>query len=167
MESKLKEIYALVNDWLKFAEAKNGVLIGFIGGAIFGVISNLNNLPVQLQTYLLYFFIPSSLLSLVVSMISFLPILGKPNFKSKKIPPNINLLYFGHLRLLDKEYLVSKIYESSKLSVPETISKFELDIAQQIIINSNIARYKYLAFRYATCIILFGLLISLVLFGIY
>ncbi len=160
MENRLIEINNNVSGWLKFAEAKNVVLIGFIGGAIFGILANLNNLPTYLKTNLLNFFIPAAIVSLTLTIFSFLPMLNKFYFKAKKLPKDINLLYFGHLRYFDKENLVLYIYHSLSELPPEPLLKFELDIAQQIIINSNIAWFKYQIFRYSVIIALIGLLTS-------
>ena len=39
IEKKLNQIFVNVNEWLKFAEAKNGVLFAFNGAAVIGVLS--------------------------------------------------------------------------------------------------------------------------------
>ena len=63
------------NDWLKFAEAKNGALIAVDCTVMFGisrVASGLTDIPNLLMVYLasFYFF---ALISLIISLSSFIP----------------------------------------------------------------------------------------------
>lgn len=44
MEERLKFIFANVNEWLRFAEAKNGVLVAFNGAAIWGTLQSLDEI---------------------------------------------------------------------------------------------------------------------------
>ena len=37
LDDKLKDIFTIVNDWLKFAEAKSATLIAANAGLIFGI----------------------------------------------------------------------------------------------------------------------------------
>lgn len=76
----LDKTLAKTNDWLKFAEAKNGAIVAVICTVMFGVnrvIFSMEELPDYLLIYLLAFFILSSL-SLVISLCSFIPRLKKP-----------------------------------------------------------------------------------------
>ncbi|MFM6153624.1 MAG: hypothetical protein ACKPE3_11590, partial [Sphaerospermopsis kisseleviana] len=52
VSSKLMAIFQNVNEWLKFAEAKNGILLAFSGAAITAsitILSTAQNLPNSLK----------------------------------------------------------------------------------------------------------------------
>jgi hypothetical protein len=53
MADKLKDIFENVNNWLKFAEAKNATLIAGNGLLIFGVLKTIHE--VNINIYLLYY----------------------------------------------------------------------------------------------------------------
>ena len=163
IEEKLLIIFNNVNDWLKFAEAKNAVLIGFIGAALIGVFSSWTSLNPEHQLLIKYIFFPIEICALLVSFYSFLPDLKlfertskKKSKKSRK--DGINLYFFGHLKDLTKEHLLKELYNPS---CPEKFSRFELDLAYQITINSDITWKKYIAFKLSGYLSLTGIILTI------
>ena len=76
-EEQLNSIFANVNEWLKFAEAKNFGLMTLNAGVIFG-ISQISHEKTSLIINLCYYLIiPFASISLLVSIISVFPILSK------------------------------------------------------------------------------------------
>ncbi|AFZ60228.1 hypothetical protein H6G54_08365 [Anabaena cylindrica FACHB-243] len=169
---KLLKILEIVIDWLKFAEAKNAVLLAFSGAgvtAIITYISAASNIPKSLILSL-----PASTfilsISSLVCLFSFLPktnlehivwMQGKPSKNFKTLQNNTdNLYYYGHLmkykniELLDA---MNQLYCDNKISQP--YKKEYLDIATQIIINSEIAFLKFRFFTFSLWILIFSILI--------
>src|SRR5690554_6668102 len=76
----LDKILSKTNEWLKFAEAKNGAVIAVVCSVMFGVnriVVSLDEVPTYLLFYLSAFF-SFSFISLVVALSSFIPRLKKP-----------------------------------------------------------------------------------------
>ncbi|MTJ08331.1 Pycsar system effector family protein [Anabaena sp. UHCC 0204] len=177
---KLIAIFSNVNEWLKFAEAKNGILLAFSGAAITAtitILSTAQNLPNSLKIGLLLTTILLSICALVCSL-SFLPktnlerVLGS---RRNLNPTNLdkdNLWFFGHLQKYKPIELLDALnhhYFDSQLKTP--YKKEYQDIAAQITINSEIASLKFRVFIYAIYILIasivvipFSILISLVIY---
>ena len=160
MNSKLMTILPMVNDWLKFAEAKNAILLGFSGAGITATITYLSaasNIPksiyagVLITTFLLctctficsLSFLPKTNLELIVWKRS------KPGIKSKGSPnDNDNLYFFGHLYKYQAPELIEAINRLYLGNVITNIQKKEYtDLANQIVINSEIGYLKYTIFH--------------------
>lgn len=72
VSSKLIEIFQNVNEWLKFAEAKNGILLAFsIAGitATLSVLSTAQNIPNSLKIGLLLTTIFLAISALICSLL--------------------------------------------------------------------------------------------------
>ncbi|MCP4218773.1 MAG: hypothetical protein GY765_29345, partial [bacterium] len=63
MEERLKSIFANVNDWLKFAEAKNAALVAFNSAIIFAVLSVFDQAALQKFPIGKWFLIPFLILT--------------------------------------------------------------------------------------------------------
>lgn len=171
MEETLKNIFDNVNEWLKFAEAKNGILIALLGTALFTLLEKSNsilfrdnisisnnmlvikfdiNFFVSLYLVLLIIFL---LIAVGILLMSFLP-QTKRLFKIKGVKnENDNSLFYGDIiKYTPEEYL--KFIEPNRTD----FSKSELDYAYQIVINSHIAYRKYKYFELALLAILSGIL---------
>jgi hypothetical protein len=158
VSSKLIAIFQNVNDWLKFAEAKNGILLAFSGAAITATITILSaaqNLPNSLKIGLLLTTILLSICALVCSL-SFLPktnlerVLGLRRNLNPTNPDKDNFWFFGHLQKYKPIELLDALnnhYFDSKLNTP--YKKEYQDIAAQITINAEIAFLKFRVFTYA------------------
>ena len=171
MEENLKDIFNNVNEWLKFAEAKNGILIALLGTALFTLLDKstsilfLNNISISNNTLVikfdinlfvslyLVFLIIFLVIAISIMLISFLP-QTKQVFKIKDIKnENDNSLFYGDIiKYTPEEYL--EFIEPDR----ENFSRSELDYAYQIVINSHIAYKKYKYFELALLAILSGIL---------
>ena len=172
MKDKMQYLLTLVNDWLKFAEAKNGILIAFNGAAIFGLLQGWSSLNDYIVPFAKYWFIPCSVISLIIAFSSFIPdldivaILNKVASRNKVPVNKINIFYFGQIKDVSAEEYVKELYLSENLPLPQLISRSEIDLANQIIINSKIAWQKYKSFEYASTLTLIGVVIPIFLIGI-
>jgi Family of unknown function (DUF5706) len=161
LTAKLFVIFQNVNDWLKFAEAKNAALFAFSATGLAApvtLLATVQNLPNSLKVGLIA---TASLLCVCALLCawSFLPktnlekliwIKAKP-FQSLTPNPSDNLYYFGHLQKYSSDGLldaISQNYLGSKGSQP--YPKEAQDLASQITINSAIAFRKYKLFMYST-----------------
>jgi hypothetical protein len=159
MEDTLKDILLNVNEWLKFAEAKNAALIALNLGSIFGATTTItqsqHEIP-QLILYYLYSFILLNGLGLFISLFSFWPqfheeTLGKKIEDivfPKKLRVKPSLLYYGLIRDYDPDMYLAKLCEFCKKEV-DKCSSLELDYANQIVISSKITFRKYIYFKAA------------------
>lgn len=139
----LYKVFTNVNDWLKFAEAKNAMLIAFNGASIFGIIRLMEidyiNQSDFLINYLLFVII-SLVFSTVNCLISFAPrikIIKGGFFDSGKIP---NVLFFEYLKGKTNVEIIKEITGNDN---EIEYSTFEKDIAEQIKQNSIVASRKY------------------------
>lgn len=160
---KLLSILHLINDWLKFAEAKNALLLAFCGAAITAIVTYLSAAPNISSEPLRIGLLFSLFLLCICSVICSLSLLPKtdreyliwwkkkPSKKFKNLQQETDNLYFydeirkySSTDLLDS---MNKLYFDNKLQPP--YKKEDLDIADQIVINSQIASAKFAFFRVA------------------
>jgi hypothetical protein len=170
--SKLIGIFQNVNEWLKFAEAKNGILLAFSGAGITATITLLataQNIPRSLSFGVLLTTILLCICSLICSL-SFLP---KTNLerlvwlqirrpeKSRFIRKQTdNFYYFGHLYKYSSIELLDALnqhYFEGIINIP--YKKEYEDIAGQITINSEITFLKFQVFTYAIYILIASILV--------
>ncbi|MDZ8088462.1 MAG: hypothetical protein RMY16_23300 [Nostoc sp. DedQUE12b] len=169
---KLLVIFQNVNEWLRFAEAKNAVLLAFAGAGITATITLLataQNLPKSLRFGLLS---TTSLLCIcaLLCSLSFLPKTNLERLLWLQIKPIINstiqskdtdnFYYFGHLykyrptQLLD---MLNTHYFEEKLNIP--YKKEYEDIASQITVNAKITLLKLKVFTYAIYILIASIIV--------
>ncbi|MFN7528941.1 MAG: hypothetical protein ACK5QA_16175 [Dolichospermum sp.] len=178
VSTKLLAIFQNVNEWLKFAEAKNGVLLAFSGAAITATITLLataQNIPNSLNFGLLLTTILLCICALICSL-SFLPktnlddllwLRDRRNKKSNSQDPiEDNFWYFGHLQKYKPDELLEVLNKpsfNSKLDIAKLADKKEYkeykDIAAQITINAEIAFLKFEVFKYAIKVLIASILI--------
>lgn len=159
----LRETLSYVNDWLRFAEAKNGVLVATSGVAMWGCL-RLAVLP-ETGCYVdLYLGVAVLFLALgfVTSLLSFLPVLEyRWIIPSAMAGKDQNLLYFGHLASYSKKNLVASYRKATGCNETEETELHGM-YAEQIIVNSRIALAKYALFERAVTFVLLGVLTPLV-----
>ena len=166
MDEKLKFIFTNVNDWLKFAEAKNGVLIAFNNALVFGLFSILDSTskPLNDLTTQIYITCLLLLIASAISILSFIPQLREPILSlwniPKAEPDKDNTLYFGDILKYEKEDYLELIYKENDADT-QSINKYQLQLASQIIINSKIAYFKYELFVFSSWITFIAIIISI------
>lgn len=154
---ELRHLLSLVNEWLRFAEAKNGVLFGANAGLAFSYLGFLaGDIPFENCWVNLYISNGVILfaLSAIVALLSFLPSLEIPKKNSENIIGIDNPLFFGHLRRYTHDSLIQLLSEEMEAKP----SKLEKYYSEQIVVNSEIAWRKYQFFNAATVMMLSGIL---------
>lgn len=171
---ELKEIFHIVNNWLLFAEAKNGVIIGIIGGIIY----SFNSYENEFNKYIFIFMYFILIFGFLSSMLSFYPnvtnvalvsSLSKIFFKIAKFPmkksisiegnPNEIKIFYGDIASNYEEndcekylYSINKDYFKNDRT---DFTSLEKDYAKEIIILSKLTFNKYMFFTASLKLILF------------
>lgn len=156
----VKEIFANVNHWLEFAEAK---LAGLAALNIALIISLMDGWSLSDLENLILFLI---IISTIICFCAFLPkskidgkLFGIKIFGEKK--DVANLLYFKDIASYEKnEYVEALKNEYFQTCIQD---KIVLDYIEEIWINARIAQYKYIMFTLALRIDLIALIFSALL----
>lgn len=170
-EEKLQKIFTNVNDWLKFAEAKNAALLALTGAATLSIL-NLDSTKVScsLFCYLTHVTLPLLGITIIIVLASFIAH-TKPFFVSKKSQnqlPEDNLLFFGDVSKYKAEEYLQALYDKGSLDKnAEIIRSIELEYAQQIVYNSKIAATKYKLFNTALLLLFSAILTPVVAVPLY
>lgn len=176
-ENQLRNIFTNINEWLKFAEAKNFGLLTISAAFIFGLtqIDFPEDSKVAFAAYCV--FIPFAVLSIVVCLISLFPILTKikngkwtkswidrfSNFIDKENKFE-NIHFYGYLRDIKEEEFEREFLQ--KTNSAEAFTDYERELVAQIIYNSGIAWLKYQLFKIAAFIFGLGLILSVLFYVI-
>jgi len=159
MEDRLRYILSTVNEWLKFAEAKNGALLGVDIAIIFGLFQVISDEISKGWIYLAISFIGLSALS---ALLSFIPQLKALSIiQQKRGDKETSLIFYGHIAKYESEAYVNALYSAAGIEVPSKLM-IELDYAHQIIINSRIALKKNRYFNVGLCLTVLGLLLLII-----
>jgi hypothetical protein len=167
-EEHLYKIFSNVNNWLKFAEAKNAALVAFNSAAVAGIMQAY---PTDKPDLMVFKGIMIALfsISICISIYTFLPILSKTfsyqkyeesKFESEK--PNLNSLFYGHHCKITSKQLLTLINIKTPIE-NQKIPNLEMDIADQIITNSEITMSKYKLFTLAGYFTFAGVVMGIVI----
>lgn len=167
-EEQLYKIFSNVNDWLKFAEAKNAALVAFNSAAIAGIMQAY---PSDNPDLMIFKGIMIALFSISIcaSIYTFLPVLSKTfnyqkyeeaKFETEK--PKLNCLFYGHHCKITSKQLLTLLNIKAPIE-NQTASNLEMDIADQIITNSEITMSKYKLFTFAGYLTFAGVVMGLVI----
>lgn len=158
MEENLRTIFANVNEWLKFAEAKNAALVAANGAALFGALGLLTGdkpLASWLHLYLIELAV-CLLAGLVIAFISFLPEIQIPQARARTPRPGENLLFYGDIALHSPDTYLNALRSLYGFQNDPAVP-IESHYAEQIVVNSRIAVRKYRRFNNALWMTLAGL----------
>lgn len=159
MEERLRYILATVNEWLKFAEAKNGALLVADIAVLVGIFS-LQSEPAG-HRVLVQLSIPLLIASGTSSLVSYIPQMRALSYPSKKgAQKRSNLLFYGHIAEHDPQSYIETLYAESG-GAPSNVTPIEVGYAEQIITNSRIAVKKYRCFRVGLWLTILALLLLL------
>jgi hypothetical protein len=150
--SELKYIFANVNDWLKFAEAKHGGLIVLNAGLIIGILSSYSNIQNFIFKPAVLIGVISFGISVFLSIISQFPVTQNILYRRMTIQ-NPNLYFFIHLSNIDNNTFLDEFKKVEKDFNP---SKFDSDLINQILVNARIAQSKFSFFKFASYLTAFG-----------
>ncbi|GAG97629.1 unnamed protein product [marine sediment metagenome] len=160
MEERLRYILSTVNEWLKFAEAKNGALLAVDTAIIFGIfkLASDSAWPHAIFSYLTISLVIASAVSCLVS---FIPRIKIPTVTLNQKPnTGVSLLFYAHIAKYDPESYLKDLYGQSDSTTPS--SSFEMDFARQIVTNSGIAVKKYHCFTVALWLTVVALILLLI-----
>jgi len=179
-EEQLYKIFTNVNDWLKFAEAKNFGLLTLNAAIAFGLTQVEFSNESVIKTIAFCVFFPFLTLSFIPCLISLFPIVTKiesknkkgeirnsmkfVNFLSNKIDKDKsfeNIHFYGYLKDLEEDKFEEKFLK--KIGSTDKFTKYETELATQILYNSRITSLKYKFFKIGAFLFLFGLIISILL----
>lgn len=151
LDELLEKNFSNVNSWLNFAEAKNAANIAFVVACIAAIFS------LEDMNILLYIICIFLIISGMCSLVSFLPRLG--NKVVRKIPSILknkkrkakgdNLIFFENIKEYSGDtYIkqVCKMYFDENKCNP---TKYQLDLSDEIVYNSDIVSRKYKFFKLA------------------
>jgi hypothetical protein len=160
--SQLRLIFTNINDWLRFAENKNGALVGADLAILFGftIKGFIENYVPGVPEWALSISLMLLVFSLLLALGSFLPI-RNPVFGTPKRSKFCNVLFFGDLCKLEDRELLGLVAEAVGEN-KDTYSGIETTYARQIIVNARIAQRKYTWFVVALCATVLGVLLPVV-----
>jgi hypothetical protein len=178
-EEQLQKIFNNVNEWLKFAEAKNFGLLTLNAAIVFGFSQTNFSENSVLEKAGYYVFFPFTVLSFLPCLISLFPIVSRIEKKtadkkekaSKKIIKQFsnwidkedkfeNIHFYGYLKDLDESTFEKEL--KSKTGITEVFMPYETELSTQILNNSRIIWLKYQFFKIGA----FFFLVGLILFSI-
>lgn len=177
-EEQLQKIFSNVNDWLKFAEAKNFGLLTLNAAIIFGVTQIDFGSHELLKSIIYYVFIPFTVISSLSSLISLFPIVsqilkgqhvkGWINKISNLIDeekPFENIHFYGYLRNIDENEFESKfLVKTGITNNSQPFTQYEKELVTQIIFNSRISWLKYQLFKISAFILLSNIALTVILY---
>ena len=172
-EEQLRSIFNNVNEWLKYAEAKNFGLLTLIVAIAFGFTQINFSKESELKTVGCYIFLPIAFFSFFSSLLSLFPILSKfeKGYLVKSLIDKLsnlideeksfeNIHYFGYLRTLDEANFETKFL--TKINSTDIFTQYEKELTKQILYNSRITWLKYQLFKIGAFIFLFALILSII-----
>lgn len=176
-EEQLYKIFNNVNDWLKFAEAKNFGLLTLNAAIVFGLTQITFNNDSVIKMVAFCVFVPFSILSFIPCLISLFPIVTKIESKNKKgevrnsmkfinyLSNKIdkdksfeNIHFYGYLKDLKEEKFEEKFLK--KTGSKDEFTTYERELVTQILYNSRITSLKYKFFKIGAFLFLIGILFS-------
>ena len=156
---KLDGIFKNINEWLKFAEQKNAALLVLncgLGWGVAGVLAKQGDLS-STADFLNFFGYMFLIVSAITCLLSFIPILQIPWFKNGEKSSSDNCVFFGHIsKYKNNEYL--KLLSKKLGEERQNFNDFELDIAAQIVTNSEITLNKYKQFTFSSWLTILGVI---------
>jgi len=162
----LRSTLALVNEWLRFAEAKNGALVV----ASLGVAVALLQMDPSTDGYLRIppwyarFMLAQLLLATGAALGSFLPRtnIGRLLPKGAKKETD-NLFFFAHIAKYSPKFYLKALTEDLAVR-EEKPSRSELGLAEQIVVNARIANWKFMCSTWAIRFLMSALFTPVVAF---
>lgn len=159
MKDFLKEQLERTNYWLSFAEAKNAALVA-LNIAVIAVCTQIDFLDVTMQVLLCVLFIASTFCCLK----SFSPkINNKATGDDTIATENYNLIFYADVvKIGNADKYLDKLQENYEFEFHEKEKNECRDLAEEIIINSEITMSKYRLFKKAIKIDMITILVFIV-----
>lgn len=183
-EEQLKTIFANVNEWLKFAEAKNFGLMTLNAGVVIGMSQISFNENLITEAFCYYIVIPCVSISFLISLLSVFPVLTKiarhkVDNNGNHVDNNVrkfinafscfidketevkNIHYYGYLSSLTADKFERKFLEKTNSTI--ACLPYEKDLYEQILYNSRITKLKYQLFKIAAFFFFLGIILPVVI----
>ena len=161
MENRLWNIFTNVNEWLKFAESKNSILLAAdtgLGIGIYQLFLSRRESVFSWERICVSMVVTLLLAGSVICLFSFLPNVKIPWLTTIQRPSDDdNVLFYGDIAKYAPERYLRLLYE--RVGMEWKDNAIEKDLAAEIIINSRIALRKYRLFGVALWINFFALLV--------
>lgn len=161
LDELLEKNFSNVNSWLNFAEAKNAANIAFVVACIAAIFS-LENMNVILYIVCIFFIVSG-----MSSLVSFLPRLGNKVGKKllfflknkKKKDNNDNLIFFENIKRYSGDAYIKQVSKTYFGDNEYNPSKYQIDLSEEIVYNSDIVSRKYKFFKIAVYLDIIALLL--------
>ena len=182
-EEQLYKIFNNVNDWLKFAEAKNFGLLTLNAAIVFGLTQITFGDDCVVKTVAFCVFVPFSILSFIPCLISLFPIVTKiesknkkgeirnsmkfVNYLSNKIDKDKsfeNIHFYGYLKDLKEDKFEEEFLK--KTGSKDEFTTYETELVTQILYNSRITSLKYKFFKIGAFLFFIGIVASILILPI-
>lgn len=158
IEDALDRRLKVINDWLQFAEKKNATLLVLNAGAIWGVsrlVKGDESLEL-LALSLLWLGLAAIGVSAFFCVFSLLPNLKIGALeKAADVCENDNSLFFGDIAKYSPDQYLELLRSCYQLK-DVVFLKAHRDYAEQLIVNSRIAKRKYVIFGFTSRLTAFG-----------
>ncbi len=171
IEEKLRNMFANINEWLKFAEAKNFGLFSITGAVYLGI----TQVDFEESIPLKWGFVILSLTAgatLIASLLSLFPFLTKVDGAFAKgwisklsnwidhEHPFENIHFYGHLKNLQEPEFEKEF--TTKIGQELTFNQYEKELVTQILYNAKITWLKFQLFKIGGFFFLCGFIPSIV-----
>lgn len=148
VQELLKEIFNNVNSWLAHAEAKNAAIIAFNIACLSFIwdIKDINEIKV-----FAYFICIGMIISTIMALISFFPMMGKENGNKSIHSVRDNLIFYKDIAKYSKEEYIKAIFKQyMQIDILDSeIWKIEMDFSEEITYNAYVTITKYKWFNNA------------------
>lgn len=150
---ELKYIFQQVNDWLRFAEAKNLALLVFNSTMLVGSSGIATNYLIN-STNLVFWIcilvlLTTNLVSLIIVFMSISPITKNIYDLNKSHDNKYNLFFYGDISGYKPEQYIKGLEDKYNIKIDKMNMAKAEDLAKQIAINSNITCFKFKWFKIA------------------
>lgn len=161
LNENLKFIYESISEWLKFAETKHAAVIVLYGAWIIGFYNIITNVNFVVFLILGYISILCFSIALLISIISFIPVLKSDQEKDKKAAKfdQVNIYFYADIQKITNLEYANVL--KSKLNI-QIFEPSDLDLINQIWNISKITTRKNNLFKYSVIVAILGLIISII-----
>ena len=166
-DEQLQKLFANINEWLRFAEAKNFGLLSLNAAIVFGFTQTNFATGSIISKAGFYVFSAFAILSFLAALLSLFPILSqieKGSYSKSWINWLSNLIdkekkfenihFYGYLKGINEGEFEAKFLE--KIGSTDAFTQFEKELTTQILYNSRITWLKYQLFKIGAFIFLIG-----------
>lgn len=147
--SELHELLKMINEWLRFAEAKNAVMLGMSLSAA-TAMAKLSEESSAIASWSRISFILFMMLAAATSLVSFFPQLGEVKILTRRrgTPDRFNPIFFGSIARVTADEYATRLL--AVLNHNGDFNAFQRAYIDQIKVNGTIAQFKFECFTLAS-----------------